>query len=75
MEVTASFHTDRLLATRLRETDLSELCRMHQDADVMGATPAKWSGMLRRTTLSCACSERFETNPCSAACALSRAMT
>lgn len=30
-----SFHTDRLIATRLQETDLSELCRMHQDANVM----------------------------------------
>jgi RimJ/RimL family protein N-acetyltransferase len=29
------FHTDRLVATRLRETDLGELCRMHQDAEVM----------------------------------------
>lgn len=35
MEPISSFHTDRLVATRLCETDLSELCRMHQDAKVM----------------------------------------
>ena len=35
MKAIESFVTDRLVATRLTETDLSELCRMHQDADVM----------------------------------------
>ena len=35
MEMIDNFHTDRLVATRLHETDLSELCRMHQDARVM----------------------------------------
>ena len=35
METINSFHTDRLVATRLDETDLSELCRMHRDANVM----------------------------------------
>lgn len=30
-----SFHTERLVATRLHEADLGELCRMHQDAKVM----------------------------------------
>jgi ribosomal-protein-alanine N-acetyltransferase len=34
MEI-SSFLTDRLIATRLDETDLGELCRMHQDATVM----------------------------------------
>src|SRR5215813_2333715 len=34
-EPIGSFHTDRLIATRLRETDLSELYRMHQDTKVM----------------------------------------
>jgi RimJ/RimL family protein N-acetyltransferase len=32
---TITFHTDRLVATRLDEIDLSELCRMHRDAKVM----------------------------------------
>jgi ribosomal-protein-alanine N-acetyltransferase len=35
METTRRFQTDRLVATRLHETDLSELSRMHQDANVM----------------------------------------
>jgi len=35
MEIIDRFHTDRLVATRLQETDLSDLCRMHQDANVM----------------------------------------
>jgi ribosomal-protein-alanine N-acetyltransferase len=35
METINSFDTDRLIATRLHETDLSELCRMHRDANVM----------------------------------------
>ena len=35
METISSFHTDRVVATRLHEADLSELCRMHQHARVM----------------------------------------
>jgi ribosomal-protein-alanine N-acetyltransferase len=35
VETISSFHTDRLVATRLDEKDLSELCRMHRDADLM----------------------------------------
>jgi ribosomal-protein-alanine N-acetyltransferase len=35
METLSSFHTERLVATRLDETDLNDLCRMHRDAKVM----------------------------------------
>jgi [ribosomal protein S5]-alanine N-acetyltransferase len=35
MHMNDTFHTDRLVASRLHETDLRELVRMHQDADVM----------------------------------------
>ncbi len=35
MQTISSFHTHRLVATRLQDTDLSELCRMDQDARVM----------------------------------------
>jgi len=35
LKMSDSFRTDRLVATRLHEADLSELCRMHQDAAVM----------------------------------------
>jgi ribosomal-protein-alanine N-acetyltransferase len=35
METISSFHTDRLVAARLDGTDLSDLFRMHQDAQVM----------------------------------------
>jgi len=34
-ETISSFHTDRLVATRLDEADLGDLCRMHEDAEVM----------------------------------------
>src|SRR5262245_22970766 len=37
METMSSFHSDRLVAARLDETDLSELYRMHRDAKVMAA--------------------------------------
>ena len=35
MDSITSFHTDRLVATRVRDADLSELCQMHQNATVM----------------------------------------
>jgi RimJ/RimL family protein N-acetyltransferase len=35
MEAITTFHTDRLIAARLRDADLDELCRMHQDPRVM----------------------------------------